>query len=257
MDIRLRLLAGLATAAFFAACTGTGGAATAVPVPSEPAPSTFPTPGASGWPPIDVSTPEAAARQVLATDSRFRAIQPFDPSMIGQAAWYRVTPTADGWRVVVRIGWGDCPSGCMHEHRWTYEVTRDGGVGFVGETGPSVPPDVVSGIGGNPGGGVLGVSGRVTAGPTCPVVRNPPDPSCADRPVPGAVLVVTDTSGREVARATSAANGDFSIPLPAGSYVLAPQPVEGLMGTAGKVDFTIGAAGPPITFDVQYDTGIR
>jgi hypothetical protein len=75
--------------------------------------------------------------------------------------------------------------------------------------------------------------------------------------VAGAVLVVTDGGGREVARVTSAANGDFSIPLPAGSYVLTPQPVEGLMGTAGKVDFTIAPGGPPITFDVQYDTGIR
>ena len=31
----------------------------------------------------------------------------------------------------------------------------------------------------------------VLAGPTCPVVTDPPDPACADRPVEGAELVVT------------------------------------------------------------------
>jgi hypothetical protein len=88
-------------------------------------------------------------------------------------------------------------------------------------------------------------------------MRIPPDPSCADRPVEGAILVVTDSTGREVARATSGANGDFSIPLRQGSYVLVPQPVQGLMGTAGKMDFAIGSSGPSVTLDIQYDTGIR
>jgi hypothetical protein len=168
-----------------------------------------------------------------------------------------VTPTADGFEVVVRIGWGDCPAGCIDEHTWTYQVARDGAVGFVGEQGPAVPSDVIGGTGGNPGGGQLGVSGRVAAGPVCPVMRNPPDPACADRPVVGAVLVVTDDAGREVARGSSDANGDFAIPLQPGRYVLTPQPVEGLMGTAQPVDFTIGDAGTPITFDIAYDTGIR
>jgi len=204
-----------------------------------------------------VTTSAEAARRVLALDSRLRSIGPYDPSLIGQAAWYKVSAIAGGYRVVVRIGWGDCPSGCIDEHLWTYEVAPTGEVGFVGETGPAVPASVIDGIGGNPGGGVLGVSGRVLAGPTCPVMRIPPDPNCADRPVAGAVLVVTDDSGHEVARATSSSTGDFSIALPAGHYVLTPQPVAGLMGTAPPVDFTIAPSGPPITFDVAYDTGIR
>ena len=48
-----------------------------------------------------------------------------------------------------------------------------------------------------------GIAGRVLAGPTCPVQKDPPDPDCADRPVTGAVLVVFDSSGQEVTRAAS------------------------------------------------------
>jgi hypothetical protein len=228
-----------------AACTAGGGST---------APSLTPPPST---PPITITTPDEAARLVLATDSRFRHIGAHDPNLIGQAAWYRVTPTADGFEVVVRIGWGDCPSGCIDEHTWTYGVATDGAVGFVGEQGPAVPLDIIGGIGGNPGGGELGVSGRVTAGPTCPVMQNPPDPACADRPIAGAVLIVTDDAGREVGRGMSDANGDFAISLEPGHYVLTPQPVEGLMGTAQPVDVTIGEGGPAMTFEVAYDTGIR
>jgi uncharacterized surface anchored protein len=88
-------------------------------------------------------------------------------------------------------------------------------------------------------------------------MQNPPDPACADRPVVGAILIVTDDAGREVSRGTSDENGDFSIPLEPGHYVVRPQPVEGLMGTAQPVDFTIGEGGSAITFDIAYDTGIR
>jgi hypothetical protein len=85
----------------------------------------------------------------------------------------------------------------------------------------------------------------------------PPDPACADRPVAGAVLVVTDAGGTEVGRATSDANGEFAIPLPPGSYLLTPQPVVGLMGTARPIQFTVTAGGSPANLDVTYDTGIR
>ncbi|HEX7472435.1 MAG TPA: carboxypeptidase regulatory-like domain-containing protein [Candidatus Limnocylindrales bacterium] len=105
--------------------------------------------------------------------------------------------------------------------------------------------------------GAVRVSGLAHAGPTCPVVR-PGDSSCADRPVAGAVLVVTTAAGTEVARATSAADGTFSVALPPGDYVLVPQPVTGLLGTARPVPFHAQADGAaPAPLDVAYDTGIR
>jgi hypothetical protein len=109
------------------------------------------------------------------------------------------------------------------------------------------------------GSGTVGnaVSGRVTAGPTCPVERQPPDPACAARPVAGAVLLVQDAAGREVARATSAANGSFSLTLEPGAYRLVPQPREGLMGTPAAMEFRVDEAVPTAVLQVSYDTGIR
>jgi hypothetical protein len=88
------------------------------------------------------------------------------------------------------------------------------------------------------------IRGLVTAGPTCPVVTDPPNPSCADRPVEGAVLVVTTDAGSEVARAISDADGAFGLTLPPGTYRLTPQPVDGLMGTPGPIDFAVESVAP-------------
>jgi hypothetical protein len=103
----------------------------------------------------------------------------------------------------------------------------------------------------------IGVGGIVVAGPTCPVVTDPPDPDCADRPVAGAVLVVVDANGEEAARITSAADGTFSVALAPGRYRIVPQPVEGLMGTASELDVTVEVGEAPGELTIAYDTGIR
>jgi hypothetical protein len=100
------------------------------------------------------------------------------------------------------------------------------------------------------------VSGVVTAGPTCPVATDPPDPNCADRPVPGARLAILDAGGKHVGDLTADQNGEFTIGLPAGSYRLVPQPVEGLLGTAAEQTFEVGQS-VHVTLTVVYDTGIR
>jgi len=101
------------------------------------------------------------------------------------------------------------------------------------------------------------LTGIVLAGPTCPVVRDPPDPACEDRPVAGAEIVAVGAQGQEVARASSDAEGGFSLALPVGEYQLVPQPVEGLMGTASPTAIVVveGARLEPVT--ILYDTGIR
>jgi hypothetical protein len=101
------------------------------------------------------------------------------------------------------------------------------------------------------------IGGVVLAGPTCPVVTDPPDPACNDRPVAGAVLVVRGADGREVARTTSDAQGAFRVALAAGSYVIEPQPVDGLMGTAEPVEVTVGDGEDIADLTIGYDTGIR
>jgi hypothetical protein len=196
-------------------------------------------PGASG--PIDGA---AAARLALAQQARFAGIGPLDDTLIGQAAWYEATTTDDGWQVVIRIGWGDCPAGCINEHRWTYAVGRDASVELIHEEGDALPD-------------ATGVRGTVTSGPTCPVETQPPDPACAARPVAGAVLVLTNAAGAEVGRVASAADGTFTVELAPGVYHLTAQPVEGLMGTPEPLDVEVEAGQPMTELQVSYDTGIR
>jgi hypothetical protein len=191
-----------------------------------------------------VATADAAARLALQQQERFAGIAARDESLIGQANWYDVAEAEDGWDVLIRIGWGDCPAGCIHEHRWTYHVTRAGAVRLVRETGDPMPDKI-------------DVSGMVTAGPTCPVETDPPNPACAERPVAGAELVILDQDGTEVLRATTLEDGTFTIQLVPGSYHLIPQPVAGLMGTAPPIDFVVDAGQPVSDLQVTYDTGIR
>ena len=92
------------------------------------------------------------------------------------------------------------------------------------------------------------------AGPTCPV-ETLGDPACAPRPVAGAKVVILDAEGNEVATLVLEAQGSM-IGLPAGPYVLRPQPAAGLMGTPAAVEVTVvdGTLAPVV---LSYDTGIR
>ena len=95
----------------------------------------------------------------------------------------------------------------------------------------------------------------VLAGPTCPVVTDPPDPACADRPVGGAELVIVGADGRRVASVRTDAQGVATVRLTHGAYRVQPQPVDGLMGTPAEVELVVGEG--PVGLTVTYDTGIR
>jgi hypothetical protein len=86
-----------------------------------------------------IASAEEAATLVLAQREDFAGIGPFDPNLIGQADWYRVEAAGDGWQVLVRIGWDDCEAGCISEHRWVYQVGRDGSVELLSEQGDELP----------------------------------------------------------------------------------------------------------------------
>ena len=105
---------------------------------------------------------------------------------------------------------------------------------------------------------LVSIHGVASAGPVCPVER-PGESACAPRPVPGATIVVTTPSGAEVARTTTAADGTFTVDLAPGAYVLVPQAVDGLMGTAPSIQVTVPTADSPVPspFTLLYDTGIR
>jgi hypothetical protein len=222
--------------------SGCAGAATSI----GPAP----TPGA-----VVVRTSTDALRRVVDLEPRLTGIQAFDSGLIGQSSWYAVEPASGVGAYIVRVqvGWGDCESGCINEHAWVFAVAPDGEVSLLSETGQPVPADAWR----SPAGAVkTGVEGIALAGPVCPVETVPPDPECAPRPVVGAVVIVRDHAGTGVSRVETAADGAFFLEVPAGQYVVEPQPVEGLMGTAAPSEVTVGD-GIAVWVQLDYDTGIR
>lgn len=108
-----------------------GGPSASVPAPPSPS-----APAAS------VGSPDEAAQLVLSSDPRFKDldIPKRDPDLIGGCCWYEAVSADGGYAVTIEIGWGDCMSGCIERHQWTYAVTADGTVTATGEHGTPVPP---------------------------------------------------------------------------------------------------------------------
>jgi len=236
----LRLAAVIALAAV--ASAGCAGAASGTLPGSTPEPQ-------------NVRTSAQAVARVVATEPRLTGIEPFDTGLIGQSSWYTVEPASGvgAFAVTVQVGWGDCPAGCINEHSWVYAVLPDGTVSVVSESGPAVPADAwPSPVGSD----ATGIGGVAVAGPVCPVETVPPDPDCAARPVVGAVIVIRDAAGSEVARTTTEADGSFFVEVAAGDYVIEPQPVEGLMGMVTALEVSI-VDGMAAQIQLDYDTGIR
>jgi hypothetical protein len=231
------------------ACGGSG-AVSGSPIAS-PAPSV----GGS------VTTPEDAVARVVAHEPRYAGITKRDPEMIGQASWYEVAAASGvgAFVVTIRIGWGDCPSGCIEEHTWVYAVAPDGSVTLQSEGGNGVPPDAwpAAGSGGGGTGGQAGTGLHFTAvaGPTCPV-EQPGDPACAPRPVPNVPLVIMDGNGTIMDKLVLNAAGTGVITLDPGDYIIRAEGVEGFMSGPEAQRVTV-VDGQVTEVMLAFDTGIR
>jgi type 1 fimbria pilin len=100
------------------------------------------------------------------------------------------------------------------------------------------------------------ITGRLVAGPRCPVETDPPDPECAAQVVPNAEIVATLPDGAEI-RARSGQDGRFHLVLPAGVVTITFAAVEGLMIAPDPITATVQENQTLDLGDVTYDTGIR
>ena len=95
------------------------------------------------------------------------------------------------------------------------------------------------------------------AGPVCPVETNPPDPSCAPRPVANAPIVVTLADSDDVvAEGVTDAEGRLTLAVPIGDYLVTAGAVEGLVAAPEPVVVSV-LANLTTEVPVAYDTGIR
>jgi hypothetical protein len=103
--------------------------------------------------------------------------------------------------------------------------------------------------------GLVVVSGRLVAGPVCPVETDPPAPECAPRPVGGATVMI-EVEGDDASSVVSDPDGRFQASVAAGDIRVIPQPVEGLLGTPAPIE--VEAFGGSLDLgEIAYDTGIR
>jgi hypothetical protein len=100
-----------------------------------------------------------------------------------------------------------------------------------------------------------GVRGTVLLGPTCPVMRDPPDPKCADKPYATTVTARRAGSTATFATTQSGATGMFEFALPPGSYTLAATGGTMLPRCAEK-NITVSPSSYVSTI-ISCDTGIR
>jgi hypothetical protein len=100
------------------------------------------------------------------------------------------------------------------------------------------------------------ITGRLVAGPICPVETNPPDPDCAPRPVPDTEVIATLSDGTEL-RIVSSLDGTFRIALPPGEVVITFAVDEASMLAPDPITATIVANQTLDLGDLTYDTGIR
>ena len=232
-----------------AACSAAS-APSAAPVGS-PAASAAPSAGV-------VTTEEEALARVVAQEPRFAGITKRDPEMIGQSSWYEIAPASGvgAFVVTIRVGWGDCPSGCIEEHTWVYAVAPDGTVSLQSQGGGEVPaeawPSPAAGGAAQTG---TGLHVTAMAGPTCPV-EQPGDPACAPKPVPNVSVVIMDGNGTIMDRIVLNASGTGVITLDPGDYIVRAEGVQGFMSGPEAQRVTV-VDGRMTQVDLQFDSGIR
>jgi len=124
------------------------------------------------------------------------------------------------------------------DYRFTFTVSKSPVGGTADTTGHS------------------GIRGAVLLGPTCPVVRNPPDPQCADRPYQTQVSIFSATDPTHpISVMQSDKKGAFAFSVAPGEYVVSAAGGKTLP-RCSSVNSTV----PPAAYveaNVSCDTGIR
>ena len=100
-----------------------------------------------------------------------------------------------------------------------------------------------------------GISALITIGPICPVVREDQEQECADKPYQ-ALFNIKTANGDIITAISSNPQGNFSIELAPGDYIVEPLYGQNQLPRASAQLVTV----KPNTFshiDIKFDSGIR
>jgi hypothetical protein len=100
-----------------------------------------------------------------------------------------------------------------------------------------------------------GVEGSITIGPSCPVLRDPPESGCADKPYVATVKVMNADGKTQVGEFVSSTNGAFKFGLAPGEYVLVP--VGGRVYPQASSQTVVVKKDAFAHVSIQFDSGIR
>lgn len=94
-------------------------------------------------------------------------------------------------------------------------------------------------------------------GPTCPNLRDPPEPECDDKPYEGKLAVLTPDQRKVVKRFSTNAHGEFEAALAPGEYSIRNEPDSGTLPACSERQPILVVAHGFTQADVHCDTGIR
>lgn len=102
-----------------------------------------------------------------------------------------------------------------------------------------------------------GISGMVLLGPTCPVIKDPPDPDCADKPYATALVVTTSDQSRVIKEFRSDETGKFSVQVNPGEYAIRSAAASNILPYCSSSEVLKVNAIVYTETTVHCDTGIR
>jgi len=83
--------------------------------------------------PIAIANAAQAIAVVQAKYPDVKDVRPTPPGTIGAETDITVIERVNGWDLVFRKGWGDCPAGCINNHYWYFSVSKDSTIEAAGE----------------------------------------------------------------------------------------------------------------------------
>ncbi len=108
-----------------------------------------------------------------------------------------------------------------------------------------------------PGNTNSGIQGIVLLGPICPVIKDPPDPECADKPYATRLAITTADQAIVIAEINSDENGRFTAALVPGEYAIRSAAAANILPYCSSNDTIKVNDGSYTETTVYCDTGIR